>query len=115
MRDPFVRDAFERAERGEGDDFGELIEISSVEHRWRCGRTDRRHRPAHSGDGGGLTDEAHSTPAGEPVASLDNPAIAVPPKWGEAVPRLAKATELVAAKLDEIRVRRRMPITSEGP
>jgi hypothetical protein len=27
MRDPFVRDAFERAERGEGDGFDELIEI----------------------------------------------------------------------------------------
>jgi hypothetical protein len=27
MRDPFVREAFERAERWEGDDFGELVEI----------------------------------------------------------------------------------------
>ena len=26
MQDPFVRDAFERAERGEDDDFGELVE-----------------------------------------------------------------------------------------
>jgi hypothetical protein len=26
MQDPFVRDAFERAERGDGDDFGELVE-----------------------------------------------------------------------------------------
>lgn len=27
MRDPFVRDAFERAERGDDDDFGELVEV----------------------------------------------------------------------------------------
>jgi hypothetical protein len=26
MQDPFVRDAFERAERGEDGDFGELVE-----------------------------------------------------------------------------------------
>jgi hypothetical protein len=26
MQDPFVREAFERAERWEGDDFGELVE-----------------------------------------------------------------------------------------
>jgi hypothetical protein len=28
--------------------------------------------------------------------------MAVPPKWGEAILRLAKATERVAAKLDEL-------------
>jgi hypothetical protein len=27
MQDPFVRDAFERAQRNEGDDFGELVEV----------------------------------------------------------------------------------------
>jgi len=32
MRDPFVRDAFERAERDTGDDFGELVEIDHPKH-----------------------------------------------------------------------------------
>jgi len=41
-------------------------------------------------------------PSGEPVEALDNLAMAVPPKWGEAVLRLAKATERVAAKLAEL-------------
>jgi hypothetical protein len=41
-------------------------------------------------------------PEGEPLSGLDNLAMAVPPKWGEAVLRLAKATERVAAKLDEM-------------
>jgi hypothetical protein len=41
-------------------------------------------------------------PAGEPLRGLDNLAIALPPRWGEASLRLAKATELVAAKLDEL-------------
>jgi hypothetical protein len=39
-------------------------------------------------------------PSDEPVEALDNLAMAVPPRWGEAVVRLAKATERVAAKLD---------------
>src|ERR1700692_4852473 len=41
-------------------------------------------------------------PEGEPLERLDNLAIALPPKWGEAILRLAKATERVAAKLDEM-------------
>jgi hypothetical protein len=41
-------------------------------------------------------------PEGEPLGGLDNLAMAVPPKWGEAVLRLAEATERVAAKLDEM-------------
>jgi len=41
-------------------------------------------------------------PSGEPVEALDNLAMAVPPKWGEAILRLAKATERVAAKLEEL-------------
>jgi hypothetical protein len=41
-------------------------------------------------------------PEGEPLSGLDNLAMAVPPKWGEAVLRLAEATERVAAKLDEM-------------
>ncbi len=41
-------------------------------------------------------------PEGEPLSGLDNLAMAVPPKWGEAILRLAKATERVAAKLDEL-------------
>jgi hypothetical protein len=41
-------------------------------------------------------------PTGEPLERLDNLAMAVPPKWGEAILRLAKATERVAAKLDEM-------------
>jgi len=45
---------------------------------------------------------------GEPLERLDNLAMAVPPKWGEAIVRLAKATERVAAKLDEL------PVTTDG-
>jgi hypothetical protein len=41
-------------------------------------------------------------PTGEPLERLDNLAMAVPPKWGEAILRLAKATERVAEKLDEM-------------
>jgi hypothetical protein len=41
-------------------------------------------------------------PEGVPLSGLDNLALAVPPKWGEAILRLAKATERVAAKLDEL-------------
>jgi hypothetical protein len=41
-------------------------------------------------------------PEGETLSGLENLAIAVPPKWGEAILRLAKATERVAAKLDEM-------------
>ena len=41
-------------------------------------------------------------PTGEPLERLDNLVMAVPPKWGEAILRLAKATERVAAKLDEM-------------
>ncbi len=41
-------------------------------------------------------------PTGEPVQSLDNLAMAVPPKWGDAVLRLAKATERVAAGLEAL-------------
>jgi hypothetical protein len=41
-------------------------------------------------------------PEGEPLCGLYNLAMAVPPKWGEAILRLAKATERVAAKLDEL-------------
>src|SRR5579863_3866558 len=41
-------------------------------------------------------------PSGEPVEGLDNLAMAVPPKWGEAILRLAQATERVAAKLNEL-------------
>jgi hypothetical protein len=41
-------------------------------------------------------------PSGEPLGALDNLAMAVPPRWGEAVLRLAKATERVVAKLDEL-------------
>ncbi|SHN66551.1 hypothetical protein [Bradyrhizobium erythrophlei] len=41
-------------------------------------------------------------PSGKPLGGLDNLAMAVPPRWGEAVLRLAKATERVAAKLDEL-------------
>jgi hypothetical protein len=41
-------------------------------------------------------------PEGEPLEGLDNLAMAVAPKWGEAILRLAKATERVAAKLDEL-------------
>lgn len=47
-------------------------------------------------------------PEGEPLRGLDNLAMAVPPQWGEAVLRLAKATERVAAKLDEL------PIATAG-
>jgi hypothetical protein len=32
MRDPFVREAFEQAERDNGDDFGELVEIDHPKH-----------------------------------------------------------------------------------
>jgi hypothetical protein len=42
------------------------------------------------------------TPEGEPLTGLDNLAMAVPPKWGDAILRLAKATERVATKLDEL-------------
>jgi hypothetical protein len=41
-------------------------------------------------------------PEGEPLSGLDNLAMAVSPKWGEAILRLAIATERVAAKLDEL-------------
>lgn len=41
-------------------------------------------------------------PSGEPVEGLENLAMAVPAKWGEAILRLAKATERVAVKLDEL-------------
>jgi hypothetical protein len=41
-------------------------------------------------------------PEGEPLSGLDNLAMAVPPKWGEAILRLAIATERVAAKLEEM-------------
>ena len=47
-------------------------------------------------------------PEGAPLERLDNLAMAVPPKWGEAILRLAKATERVAAKLDEL------PATTDG-
>jgi hypothetical protein len=43
-----------------------------------------------------------SSPGVEPVETLHNLAMAVPPKWGEAILRLAQATERVAAKLDEL-------------
>jgi hypothetical protein len=50
-------------------------------------------------------DSVHSTPPTNTskiqTPALDNLAMAVPPKWGEAVLRLAKATERVAAKLEE--------------
>jgi len=41
-------------------------------------------------------------PEGEPLSGLDNLAMAVPPKWGEAILRLAKATERIATRLDEM-------------
>lgn len=47
-------------------------------------------------------DSVISPPSVQPIEGLHNLALAVSPKWGEAILRLAKATERVAAKLNEL-------------
>jgi hypothetical protein len=52
-------------------------------------------------------DSVHSTPPTntskiQPLEVFDNLAMAVPPKWGDSILRLAEATERVAAKLEEL-------------